>query len=87
MEIRNENFEKGKESTIRTEKYKKYAKILTQVETNLLYKKEIIKDNLKLENQREDDITQLLKIISDELKNDGITKIMVNGRILRIIED
>lgn len=87
MEIYNENFEEGKASNKRTAKYARYVKILTQVETNLLYKGEIIEGNKELENQQENDIKHLLKIISDELKKEGVKKINVKGRVLKIIEN
>lgn len=70
----------------RTSKYNRYAKILEQVETNSLYKGEPIDGNVELEKQRIEDIKKLKEIISDELKKDGIKRIMIRGRTLSVIE-
>jgi hypothetical protein len=83
----NENFKEGIDSKLRTAKYARYAKILTQVETNLLYEEVVIEGNEELELRREKDIDQLTKIISDELKSDNLAKILVGGKILQVITD
>ena len=67
-------------------KYKRYAKILKQVSTDKLYKGDEIKDNEKLEKQRKNDIERLKKIISDELKNDGMNSIFIDGVLLSVID-
>jgi hypothetical protein len=67
-----------------TKKYIKYAELLNKIENNKLYKNKIIKGNKELENQRQYDINKLKEIISEELKNDGISKIRVLGKLFKI---
>jgi len=64
------------------EKYSMLARVLTKVETNLLYKGDIIDGNTDLEDIRDHDIDKLKEIISNELKNDGIKSIFIGGRKL-----
>jgi hypothetical protein len=67
-----------------TKKYIKYAELLDKIENNKLYKNIKINGNEKLEDQRQHDINKLKKIILEELKYDGISKIRVRGKLFKI---
>jgi len=66
------------------EKYRYLVDVLEKIETNLLYKDEVIEGNYELEDIRKDDIEYMNNVISDELMKDGFTKMFVKGRYLRI---
>lgn len=67
----------------RTQKYKYLVEVLEKIETNSLFKGEIIDGNIELEEQRQKDIDYMTNLISNELQKDGIKKMFVKGRIIR----
>lgn len=66
----------------RTQKYKYLVEVLEKIETNILFKGEIIEGNLDLEEQREKDLDYMNNLISEELQKDSIKKMFVKGRII-----
>lgn len=66
-------------------KYMHLSKILSEIKSSTHYKGELI-DNDELRQLKEDDIEALLSTISDELKKDGITKIIINNQSLKSID-
>ncbi len=67
----------------RTQKYKYLVEVLEKIETNTLFKGELIEGDSELEEQRENDINYMNNLISEELEKDGIKKMFVKGRIIR----
>ena len=66
----------------RTKKYIYLVSVLEKIESNKLYKGEVIEGNTELEEQRQKDIDQMNDVISDELIKDGIKKMFVKGRMI-----
>lgn len=67
----------------RTQKYKYLVEVLEKIETNKLYKDEVIEDNEELEKQRMTDIEYMNNLISEELLKDDIKKMFVKGRMIK----
>lgn len=83
LSYNNESIESNINNATIKEKYSMLSRVLTKVENDKLYKGDTIKGNEKLEERRKFDIKNLKKVISDELKNDGIKSIFINGRTLK----
>lgn len=67
----------------KSEKYKYLVGVLEKVESDKLYKEEVIENNPELEAQREKDIKELKELICKELQNDGINTMFVRGRLIK----
>jgi len=64
------------------EKYMYLLSVLEKIETNLLYKGEVIEGNQELEIQRTEDTIKLKKTITDELNRDNLTKMFIRGKLI-----